>query len=56
MYEYNMFVNKYYMLFKSNISYEGYIALKDRITQIIDKLLIYNVKKVSYRRIIKRKT
>ena len=46
MYEYNMFVNKYYMLFKSNISYEGYIALKDRITQIIDKLLIYNNTKI----------
>lgn len=42
MYEYNMFVNKYYMLFKSNVSYEGYTALKDRITQIIDKLLIYD--------------
>ena len=37
-----MFVNKYYMLFKSNVSYEGYTALKDRITQIIDKLLIYD--------------
>ena len=47
VYEYNMFVNKYYMLFKSNISYEGYIALKDRITQIIDKLLIYDNIKIT---------
>lgn len=47
MYEYNMFVNKYYMLFKSNISYEGYVALKDRITQIIDKLLIYDNEKIT---------
>lgn len=52
MYEYNMFVNKYYMYFGNNLTFSDYLLVKEHITEQINHLItyenikLYNVKEV----------
>ena len=39
MYEYNMFVNKYYMHFGYNLTFSNYLLIKDYISEQIDHLI-----------------
>lgn len=41
MYEYNMFVNKYYMHFGYNLTFSNYLLIKDYITRQLDHLVLY---------------
>ena len=41
MYEYNMFVNKYYRHFGYNLTFSNYLLIKDYITEQIDHLIMY---------------
>ena len=41
MYEYNMFVNKYYMYFRTDLTFTDYIQLQEKINSCIDILITY---------------
>lgn len=41
MFEYNMFVNKYYMYFRTDLTFTDYIQLQEKINASIDYLIVY---------------
>ena len=41
MYEYNMFVNKYYMYFRTDLTFTDFVQFQEKINSLIDRLITY---------------